>query len=78
MINSGRKGVIFFTMGSMLRIETFPWDVKRALIESFAELPDYTIILKANKSEFGSPIPKNIHFANWIPQGEILCMFKFF
>ncbi|ERL89093.1 hypothetical protein D910_06470, partial [Dendroctonus ponderosae] len=73
VLAADKRGVICFTMGSVVVIESLPRGKLEALLNALAELP-YTVIMKANVQKFPKDIaaPKNIVFEPWIPQLDIL------
>lgn len=76
VLTTDKKGVVCFTMGSVLVIETLSEDKLRALLGAFSELP-FKVIWKGSRERFPEhiDIPDNIHFEPWIPQQDILCKF---
>ncbi|XP_066247354.1 UDP-glycosyltransferase UGT5-like isoform X2 [Euwallacea similis] len=74
VLTTDKKGVIYFTMGSVLVIESLPKEKLQALLSTFAELP-YKILLKGSKERFPKDvkIPENVHLEPWMPQQDILC-----
>lgn len=72
--HEGTKGIIYLSMGSMIKTEAFEPKIIQAIFDAFAQMP-YKILWKANKDNFPKNvvIPKNIHFEKWMPQLDILC-----
>ncbi|XP_066150075.1 UDP-glucosyltransferase 2-like isoform X2 [Euwallacea fornicatus] len=74
ILTTDKKGVIYFSMGSVLVIETLPEEKLQVLLDTFAELP-YKILVKGSKERFSKDIkiPENVHLEPWMPQQDILC-----
>ncbi|XP_069672747.1 UDP-glycosyltransferase UGT5-like [Periplaneta americana] len=68
-INESQHGVIYFSLGSMMRSETFHADKMKALLEAFRELPQR--ILWRCKGEIKN-LPPNVKVSGWLPQRDIL------
>ncbi|XP_045503976.1 UDP-glycosyltransferase UGT5-like isoform X1 [Colias croceus] len=69
IMDNAKHGVIYFSMGSNLKSENFPKDLKEGLVKMFGELKQ-TVIWK-----FGEDLPnrpKNVHIVQWAPQPSIL------
>ncbi|KAJ9577493.1 hypothetical protein L9F63_005936, partial [Diploptera punctata] len=69
-INEAEHGVIYFSLGSMVRSETFPQDKLRALLDAFSQLPQ-RILWRCNCTHVKN-IPHNVEVAAWMPQRSIL------
>lgn len=70
------RGVIYFSLGSIILAETFDHDKLQGIFDSFKELSkEYKVLWKAVKSKFPSTIrmPDNVKFIHWIPQLDVLC-----
>ncbi|CAG9767023.1 unnamed protein product [Ceutorhynchus assimilis] len=74
LLGNDTKGVIYFSMGSLLAIESFSIDLLQDILDVFAPLP-YKVIWKAKQD--GLPknlnVSKNVYFENWVPQLDLLC-----
>ncbi|XP_059061258.1 UDP-glucosyltransferase 2-like, partial [Achroia grisella] len=70
VLDKARNGVIFFSMGSIVRSTDFPESVKEQLVDVFRGL-DQTVIWKFE--ERMDDIPRNLHMLEWAPQLSILC-----
>nr|CAD7450895.1 unnamed protein product [Timema bartmani] len=70
-ISEAKHGVVYYSMGSMIRAETFPEEKRRAFLEAFSELPQRVLW----KWEGGEPPdqPNNVLTQKWMPQLDILC-----
>jgi glucuronosyltransferase len=67
-INESKDGVIYFSLGSLVRAETLPKDKLEAFIGAFSELPQRVIW----KIDGIVGLPDNVRTSNWYPQSEIL------
>nr|QGA73344.1 UDP-glucuronosyltransferase 40Q2 [Spodoptera frugiperda] len=69
LMDSATDGVIYFSLGSMVRSETIPVELKTQLLNVFSKLKQ-TIIWKFD-GELEN-VPKNVHIVKWAPQPSIL------
>ncbi|XP_050676493.1 UDP-glucosyltransferase 2-like [Leptidea sinapis] len=69
IMDSSPQGVIYFSMGSVLKSSMLTEENKRGLIQMFSELP-YTVLWKFEAKLEG--LPKNVHIRSWMPQTSIL------
>ncbi|KAJ4448256.1 hypothetical protein ANN_10270 [Periplaneta americana] len=69
-LNGAEHGVIYFSMGSMIRAETLPADKRDAFLQAFAELPQRVLWKWENDSLPGRP--HNVKIAKWLPQFDVL------
>ncbi|OWR44037.1 UDP-glycosyltransferase UGT41D1 [Danaus plexippus plexippus] len=69
LLDSSTKGVVYFSMGSVLKSANLPEKTKEGLIKVFSELP-YTVLWKFEEKIEG--LPKNVHVRPWMPQSSIL------
>ncbi|KAF9808340.1 hypothetical protein SFRURICE_008393 [Spodoptera frugiperda] len=69
LMDSATDGVIYFSLGSMVRSETIPVELKTELLKAFSKLKQ-TIIWKFD-GELEN-VPKNVHIVKWAPQPSIL------
>lgn len=67
-INESKEGVIYFSLGSLVRAETLPKDKLQAFISAFSELPQRVIW----KTDDIVGLPDNVRTSKWYPQFEIL------
>lgn len=74
MTTDTKKGIIYFTMGSMIMSESMSTHKLQGIFDAFENLP-YKVLWKADRNKFSKHlhIPKNIHFEQWMPQIDILC-----
>lgn len=69
IMDQAAQGVIFFSMGSMLKSSKMPEQIKRGLIQMFGQLKQ-TVIWKFEEAL--PDLPKNVHILSWAPQQSIL------
>ncbi|KAL7306833.1 hypothetical protein TKK_0000994 [Trichogramma kaykai] len=72
-LDESQDGIIYFTFGSMVLIETLPTDTIKTLYSSFSKIKPIRILMKvANTSKLPSGLPSNVHTMPWIPQSAVL------
>uniref|UniRef100_A0A914Y416 UDP-glucuronosyltransferase n=1 Tax=Panagrolaimus superbus TaxID=310955 RepID=A0A914Y416_9BILA len=75
-MEKGKKGVIFFSLGSNIDSRHLPLTVKKNFIDAFATFTDYHFIIKLESSDnYGINYAKtksNIFVTNWAPQNLLL------
>ncbi|VVD01989.1 unnamed protein product [Leptidea sinapis] len=69
IMDSSPQGVIYFSMGSIMKSTMLTEERKRGLLQIFAELP-YTVLWKFETELDG--LPKNVYIRPWMPQNSIL------
>lgn len=69
-MDESENGVIYFSMGTVIKANTMPNEMKVGLLKVFRELRQ-TVIWKL-EAEL-TDIPKNVHILKWAPQQSILC-----
>ncbi|XP_069670446.1 UDP-glucosyltransferase 2-like [Periplaneta americana] len=67
-LDEAKEGVVYFSMGSIIRSETFTETKLRAFIDAFSQLPQRVLWKSGNISG----LPTNVKTAAWLPQLEIL------
>ncbi|XP_066257468.1 UDP-glycosyltransferase UGT5-like isoform X2 [Euwallacea similis] len=70
-INNSDAGVIYFSLGSMIKSDTFPEEQLRAFIRAFAKLPQR--VLWKWENDTMPDKPDNVMIRKWMPQFDILC-----
>lgn len=77
LLDSSEQGVVYWSFGSMSRIETIPVDTLRQMFAAIADLPQ-NVLVKMNRAYLppNVTVPDNIYTMNWIPQYKTLCKFK--
>uniref|UniRef100_A0AC35ET46 Glucuronosyltransferase n=1 Tax=Panagrolaimus sp. PS1159 TaxID=55785 RepID=A0AC35ET46_9BILA len=75
-MKKGKKGIVFFSLGSNTDSTNLPKIVKKNLLDGFAQFPDYHFIVKLEPTDdFGISYAKtisNIFVTNWAPQAMLL------
>ncbi|XP_043268666.1 UDP-glycosyltransferase UGT5-like [Venturia canescens] len=72
-LDESKHGVVYFTLGSMVNIETMPDDVIKGLYNSFEKIAPIKVLMKiANKDKLLPGQPKNLITSSWIPQVQVL------
>lgn len=70
-IDSSEHGVIYFSLGSVVKMEELPIHIQNGIKEGFSELPQKVLW----KLESDRPIvnqPKNVITRKWFPQYDII------
>lgn len=68
-MDDAKQGVIYFTLGSLVRTSTLPKHIIKAFRDAFAELP--VKVLWKFELEL-QDIPENVYISKWFPQSDIL------
>uniref|UniRef100_A0A2A4J6T0 UDP-glucuronosyltransferase n=1 Tax=Heliothis virescens TaxID=7102 RepID=A0A2A4J6T0_HELVI len=69
IMDDADHGVIYFSMGSMMKSRTMPMKLKRDFLDVFGQL-EQTVIWKLEEEL--TDLPKNVHIVQWAPQQSIL------
>jgi glucuronosyltransferase len=69
-LNESEHGVIFFSLGSTVRADSFSQQKIDAFLQAFSELPQR--VLWKWEGDYLSGQHKNIKTAKWLPQGDVL------
>lgn len=73
IFDSSKKGVIFFSFGSVVQAHNMPENMKQAFLEGFEEFSEINFIWKYEKNEHKiAKNLKNVFTFKWLPQNEIL------
>lgn len=68
-LDESKHGCIYVSMGSMIRLETFPKPVLDAFYTVFEKIAPVRVLLKvAKKEELPPGLPKNVMVQPWFPQ----------
>ncbi|XP_050315130.1 UDP-glycosyltransferase UGT5-like isoform X2 [Anthonomus grandis grandis] len=70
-INGAEAGVIYFSLGSMIKSQSFPEKQRKAFVNAFAKFPQRVVWKLDNDSMVDQP--KNVLLGKWMPQFDILC-----
>ncbi|XP_057333523.1 UDP-glycosyltransferase UGT5-like [Microplitis mediator] len=72
-MNESTAGVIYFTLGSMVNIETFPENTMLAFYSVFRKFAPVRVLMKiGNKDKLLPGLPDNVKISSWIPQVAVL------
>ncbi|XP_017795599.1 PREDICTED: UDP-glucuronosyltransferase 2C1-like [Habropoda laboriosa] len=72
-LDSADHGLVYFTFGSMLNIETLPKETLLSLYASFAKISPVKVLMKcANTTKLPPSLPSNVITSPWIPQVAVL------
>ena len=75
-LDESKDGVIYFTLGSMFRIETFPDEIVNILFNSLEKIAPMKVLIRiANPEELKVKLPSNFYTLSWMPQEKILRKF---
>ncbi|XP_063241503.1 UDP-glucosyltransferase 2-like [Bacillus rossius redtenbacheri] len=69
-LNESTHGVVYFNLGSLVRVQTFPEDKLNALLDAFGALPERVLMKYTGDSLPGKP--DNVMTSKWIPQMGVL------
>ncbi|KAI3418957.1 hypothetical protein GPALN_008050 [Globodera pallida] len=76
VMEKGRRGVVFFSMGSAVRTNVLPESFMQNVLGAFAQLPEWHFIVKIeDEDELSKKLAENIpnvHLTPWAPQRAIL------
>ncbi|XP_076648061.1 uncharacterized protein LOC143356343 [Halictus rubicundus] len=72
-MNESTNGFIYFSFGSMVKIESFPMKYLEIFYKSLGKIAPVRVLMKIPKpNELPPGLPKNIHTSPWIPQVKVL------
>ncbi|XP_035737138.1 UDP-glucuronosyltransferase-like isoform X3 [Vespa mandarinia] len=72
-LDENKDGFVYFTFGSMIKIESFPRKILDIFYKSFERISPVNILMKIpNPKELPPGLPKNVHTLPWIPQLKVL------
>ncbi|KAK3925715.1 UDP-glucosyltransferase 2 [Frankliniella fusca] len=74
-MNGAEHGVIFFTLGSLVRSSSLPKHSIDGLLEAFSQLPQ-RVLWKYESDDIKDRLPPNVRIASWMPQMDILAHHK--
>lgn len=69
LLDSSPQGVIYFSMGSVLKSSALKPHTRYALLKLFSTLP-YIVLWKFEETITG--LPRNVHVRPWLPQPSVL------
>lgn len=72
-LNASNDGLVYFTLGSLINIETLPEKTIFDLYASFKKIAPIKVLMKcADKTKLPAGLPKNVLTSPWIPQIPVL------
>ncbi|XP_029035427.2 UDP-glucosyltransferase 2-like isoform X5 [Osmia bicornis bicornis] len=72
-MNDSKNGFIYFSFGSMVKIESFPAKYLQIFYNSLGKIAPVRVLMKIAKSDELPPgLPGNVHTLSWIPQVKVL------
>ncbi|XP_076244173.1 UDP-glucosyltransferase 2-like isoform X2 [Calliopsis andreniformis] len=72
-LDSAVHGVVYFTLGSMVNIETMPHKTLLSLYASFEKIAPIKVLMKSgNVTKLPPGLPSNVVVMSWIPQLPLL------
>ncbi|XP_023245856.1 UDP-glucuronosyltransferase 2B19-like [Copidosoma floridanum] len=72
-LDESTDGVIYFSFGSMVLIETLPVDTLKSMYETFSKLAPVRVLMRiANEKKLPPGLPSNVLIKQWIPQQDVL------
>ncbi|KAL3106224.1 hypothetical protein niasHT_016911 [Heterodera trifolii] len=75
-MSKGKEGVVFVSMGTIIRSSDLPAEFRRNLLETFAKFSDYHFVMRIEKGDnYSAEIAAkfgNIFLTPWAPQPAIL------
>jgi len=69
-LDEAPEGIIYFSLGSMIRCDSFPLEIRHVFIEAFTQL-SLRVLWKCNADNLPA-LPGNILTRDWMPQRDIL------
>uniref|UniRef100_A0AC34QCW7 UDP-glucuronosyltransferase n=1 Tax=Panagrolaimus sp. JU765 TaxID=591449 RepID=A0AC34QCW7_9BILA len=73
IFNSAKKGVIYFSFGSVVKSKNMPKAMRGAILSAFSEFPDINFIWKyEDDTHQVAKDHSNVFTFRWLPQNEIL------
>lgn len=72
-MDESEDGVVYFTFGTAILLETLPRETMLSFYSSFAKISPVRILMKVkDKSQLPSGLPENVKTSSWIPQIPVL------
>lgn len=72
-MDESTHGVVYFTLGSMVLIETLPPQKLQDIYAAFKKISPVKVLMKiADNSKLPPGLPKNVKTMSWIPQQPLL------
>lgn len=72
-LDDSKDGCVYFSFGSMIKIESFPTETIKVFYETFERIAPVRVLMKiAKKDELPHGLPKNVITSPWLPQTRVL------
>ncbi|XP_015605148.1 UDP-glucuronosyltransferase 2B31-like isoform X2 [Cephus cinctus] len=72
-LDESTEGLVYFTLGSLINIETFPNATLSAIYTCFSKIAPIRVLMKITNAEsLPEGLPKNVKILPWLPQVQIL------
>lgn len=72
-MNESTHGFVYFSFGSMVKIESFPMNLLNIFYNSLSKISPIRVLMKiAKPDELPPGLPKNVHVLPWVPQVKVL------
>ena len=72
-MNESTHGFVYFSFGSMVKIESFPMKFLNIFYNSLSKISPVRVLMKiAKPDELPPGLPKNVHVLPWMPQVKVL------
>ncbi|XP_026669813.1 UDP-glucuronosyltransferase 2B15-like, partial [Ceratina calcarata] len=72
-MNESTQGFVYFTFGSMVKIESMPRHYLEIFYKSLANIAPIRVLLKiAKPDELPPGLSSNVHVLTWLPQVKVL------
>ena len=72
-LDESTAGCVYFTFGSMVRIETFPKDMVDAMMQSFKSIAPVRVLMKVvHLKDLPTELPENVMTQSWLNQIQVL------
>lgn len=72
-MNESTHGFVYFSFGSMVKIESFPMKLLNIFYNSLSKISPVRVLMKiAKPDELPPGLPKNVHVLPWVSQVKVL------
>lgn len=76
-ITSAELGVIYFSLGSIIKGSSIPVELFMAMLQAFGRLKGYKVLWKWEDDLPPPDVrPKNVKFMPWMPQFDVLSKYR--
>lgn len=72
-MDSGSQGVIYFSLGTLIRSDSFSTEKLKEIVSAFGSLPQ-RVVWRADASKLPA-LPSNVKTVDWVPQNDVLRKF---